>query len=293
MNYQNVIMIRMLKSIFIIILLVIMQGCSFFSKKEPEMPAARVNEHYLTEDDLTEVLKESVFTDSASFAQNYINEWATNQLLLDGALRNLPAEAQEKFEELVAGYRSDLYIKYYKDALITKQLDSSVTFAEAARFYDENKNNFKLNDPLLQFKFIRVDENYEDLKNLKNLFTSANEEDVNAIDSLKFQYRDYFLNDSLWVKQSAVIKQIQPITQENANKLLLKKTNLLQLRDSLGLYLIAVKNTLERNDTAPLQYVRPTINQIIKNKRKLALIKRLEKEIKDDAIKNKQFEIYN
>jgi len=57
--------------------------------------------------------------------------------------------------------------------------------------------------------------------------------------------------------------------------------------------LIAVKNTLGRNDIAPLEYVRPTINQIINNKRKLALIKRLEKEIKDDAIKNKKFEIYN
>ena len=74
---------------------------------------------------------------------------------------------------------------------------------------------------------------------------------------------------------------------------MLKKTNFIQLRDSLGLYLIAVKNTLGRNDIAPLEYVRPTINQIINNKRKLALIKRLEKEIKDDAIKNKKFEIYN
>jgi hypothetical protein len=74
---------------------------------------------------------------------------------------------------------------------------------------------------------------------------------------------------------------------------LLKKTNFLQLRDSLGLYLVAVKSTLERNENAPLEYVRPTINQIIKNKRKLALIQKLEKEIKDDAIKNKQFEIYN
>ena len=74
---------------------------------------------------------------------------------------------------------------------------------------------------------------------------------------------------------------------------MLKKTNFLQLRDSLGLYLVAVKSTLERNQNAPLEYVRPTINQIIKNKRKLALIQKLEKEIKDDAIKNKQFEIYN
>jgi len=56
--------------------------------------------------------------------------------------------------------------------------------------------------------------------------------------------------------------------------------------------LISVRETLSRKQIAPLEYVRPTINQIIKNKRKLALVKQLEKEIKDDAIKNNKFEIY-
>lgn len=280
-----------LASVFFIVLL--LQGCGFFSTNEPEALLARVNDHYLTVEDLEDVLKNATYTDSASFVQNYINEWATSQLLLDGALRNLPAIEQDKFEQLVSGYRTDLYTKYYKDALITKQLDSSVTFTEASRFYDENKKNFILNESLLQFKFIQLDANYKNINELKKNFTSDEAKDKHLIDSLKFQYKSFYLNDSTWVKQRSIVEQIAPITQENANKLLLKKSNLIQLRDSLGLYLITVKNTLERNDTAPLEYVRPTIDQIIKNKRKLTLIKRLEKEIKDDAIKNNQFEIYN
>lgn len=67
----------------------------------------------------------------------------------------------------------------------------------------------------------------------------------------------------------------------------------LELRDSLGLYLISIKEHLMRNDEAPLEYVMPTVKQIILNKRKLELIKELEKDITKDAIKNKQFEIYN
>ena len=54
-----------------------------------------------------------------------------------------------------------------------------------------------------------------------------------------------------------------------------------------------IKDVLLRNEMAPLPYVRPTINQIVINKRKLELIKKLEKDITKDAIKNKQFEIYN
>ena len=53
-----------------------------------------------------------------------------------------------------------------------------------------------------------------------------------------------------------------------------------------------IKDVLFQNDTAPLDYVKPTIDQIILNKRKLELIKKLETDITKDAIKNKQFEIY-
>ena len=267
-------------------------GCRYFESEETETIVARVNHHTLSQSTINDVMSNNVVSDSAAFVQNYINTWATSQLLLDGALRNLPNEDQENFEALVSTYRSDLYIRFYKDALINKQLDSVVSDSEAMKFYENNKVNFLLNEPLVQFKFIQVDEDYKNLQTLKSYFTGSEEKDKYALDSLKFQYKNYFLNDAVWIKQRVVIDQINAINKENANNLL-KKTNFLQLRDSLGLYLVAVKSTLERNQNAPLEYVRPTINQIIKNKRKLALIQKLEKEIKDDAIKNKQFEIYN
>ena len=83
-----------------------------------------------------------------------------------------------------------------------------------------------------------------------------------------------------------------PVTIDNSSRLL-NKTDFLQLRDSLGLYLIAIKDRLDRNDDAPLSYVLPTVKQILLNRRKLELIKQLEKDITKDAIKNKQFELYN
>jgi hypothetical protein len=43
---------------------------------------------------------------------------------------------------------------------------------------------------------------------------------------------------------------------------------------------------------APLEYVLPTLRQIIINKRKLKLVDQLKNEIVNDAIKNKKFEIY-
>lgn len=67
----------------------------------------------------------------------------------------------------------------------------------------------------------------------------------------------------------------------------------MQLEDSLGVYLISVENVKLRSEQAPLEYALPGIKQILLNKRKLELIKKLEKDITQDAIRNDKFEIYN
>ncbi len=269
-------------------------SCDFFNKTTSDQDAvARVNDTYLYTSDIESIFDTATFSlDSTTVVTSYINDWATNRLLLDGALLNLSKSEQEKFERLVQEYRTDLYIKLYKDRLIQQRLDSVVSDQEAQAFYNLNKENFRLNEELVKLRYIHLAPDYNDTNNLAKLFINFKEEDKVVLDSLGLQFKNYFLNDSTWVKRSAVQNSIQPIDATNADKLL-KKTNFLQLRDSLGLYLIAVKETLSRNDIAPLTYVRPTINQIIRNKRKLTLTKQLEKEIKDDAIKNKKFEIYN
>ena len=50
---------------------------------------------------------------------------------------------------------------------------------------------------------------------------------------------------------------------------------------------------LEVNDIAPLSYVKPSLEQILKIRRKQAFLKQIERDIIDEAIKNKALEIYN
>ena len=73
---------------------------------------------------------------------------------------------------------------------------------------------------------------------------------------------------------------------------MLKKTKFIQKQDSLGLYLVIVKDVLLRNQIAPLSYIEPTIKQMILHQRKLQLIRDIEKIIVKDAIQNKNFKIH-
>jgi hypothetical protein len=65
-----------------------------------------------------------------------------------------------------------------------------------------------------------------------------------------------------------------------------------QYPDSSTVWLVKVNKVLPKYSATPLEFLRPTIKQIIINNRKLKLINTLEKEITNDAIKDNKYEIY-
>ncbi|GAA3622048.1 hypothetical protein GCM10022397_04770 [Flavivirga jejuensis] len=270
-----------------------MFSCDFLKKTKEQTPVARVNEAYLYYDDIKDLVSDDTSKeDSILVIQNFINRWATQQLFVDGAMLNLNEEKQEAFDKLVVQYKNDLYTKAYIEALVKRNIDTIVHKKEAQDYYNSNKEAFKLNEELLMFRYIHVDENIIDFKNIKTKFKRYNNEDKKELDSISIQFKSYSLNDSIWIRLTQIIDKIPAVTPENKNQLL-KKSNFVQLKDSLGVYLMQINDVLLRNDNAPLEYVKPTIDQIVINKRKLELIRELEKDITKDAIKNKQFEIYD
>ena len=276
-----------------ILVFILVSSCDFIKTTDDSVPVARVNDSYLYEDDIIGlVAKGTSKQDSTLLIQNFINKWATQQLLVDGAKLNLSEEKQEAFDKLVVQYKNDLYTKAYMEALVKRNIDTSVTLNEAEAYYNNNKEVFKLNEELLKFRYIHVDENIINYDKVKERFKRYNEEDRKILDSISIQFKSYSFNDSIWIKLNQAIKKIPAVNSENKNQLL-KKSNFVQLKDSLGVYLMQINDVLVRNDTAPLEYVKPTIDQIVINKRKLELIKELEKDITKDAIKNKEFEIYD
>ncbi len=267
-------------------------SCKFFKDTEEEQVIARVNESYLFFNDIKDLVKKGTSeADSTLIVQNFINRWATQQLLVDGAKVNLSETKQEDFNKLVNQYKTDLYTKAYMEALVKKSIDTVVSSNEAKDYYRNNKEAFKLNEELIKFRYIHVSESINDFDAIKEKFKRFEAEDKKELDSISLQFNSYSLNDSIWIKQSQVLEKIPVVTSENKEELL-KKSNFVQLKDSLGVYLMQINDVLYRNNTAPLEYVKPTIDQIVINKRKLELIRQLEKDITKDAIKNKQFEIY-
>ena len=113
---------------------------SYWKSKEEDQAVARVGDQYLYRDDLSELRTDNLSReDSISFVTNYINTWAIKQLLLSKARINLPEERLREFERLVEEYRTDLYTRAYKEALVLQAEDTVISPEELEGYYERQK----------------------------------------------------------------------------------------------------------------------------------------------------------
>ncbi len=261
------------------------------SDKEKE-PLARVGNTYLYREDVTTLLGDNMSEqDSASFVTNYINNWATKQLLLSKAKINLPEDKLAGFEQLVANYRTDLYTRAYKEALVLQAEDTTVSASQLRAFYEKEKENFKLKEKLVKLRFIELPKQFLNKKEIISKLKRFNTADVTYLDSIGVQFKKLNFNDSLWIPASRVVEEIPPLDYDNQDRYL-KKSQFFELKDAMGVYLAKVTDVLNVNDIAPLSYIEPTIRQVLRNRRRLDYIRKLETEIIDEATKEKEFEVY-
>lgn len=268
-------------------------SCNSFLKSDAnEEPLARVGDTYLYWDEVAVVLGNTITKkDSASKVANYINNWATKQILLEKAKINLPDDKISEFEQLVSNYRKDLYTRAYKEALVNQVQDTVITEEDLRRFYEEEKENFKLKEKIIKLRFIQLPLQFLNTKEVTESLRRFNQEDIRYLDSIGVQFKKLNFNDSLWIPASRVIEEIPPLNNDNEDRYL-KKSQFFELEDAMGVYLTKINDVLGVNEIAPLSYVEPRIRQVLLNRRKLDYIRKLETEIIDEATKEKVFEVY-
>ncbi|WP_108866934.1 peptidyl-prolyl cis-trans isomerase [Aquimarina aquimarini] len=277
----------------LLLLFIIATSCQKLKNNSKKQTIARVNDAYLYKEDIKNLVpKNASEQDSTNIVNSYIKTWATRQLFIDKAKLNLTEEELKEFEDLVESYQSTLYINAYKNAVIKKSINMEITEQDLQSYYDQNLKNFNLNQEIVKLRYLHLPPDYENIVATQQQLNRFKEEDVEELESKKLEFLTYSLNDSVWVELEQVVHKI-PILKKQDKAKLLKKGKYIQLSDSTGVYMVKMKEVLRRGEVAPLEYIKPTIRQIILNKRKLELIKKIEKDITRDAVENKQFEVYD
>ncbi len=271
-----------------ILITILLSSCNELTSTKNDKLVSRVGENYLYESEIPDF---SFYEDSLIRKKVFIDSWARENIFFDLSLVNLDQKLIINLDELVGRYKRDLYINSYKDILINSMVDSIIIDSEIDEYYDKNLNKFKLNEDLIKFRFVKIPLDNININKIRNGLIRFSSFDKNLIDSLSFQLASYNLNDSLWITKRDFFNQVDFINYENEKKYV-KKGQLISKRDSMYVNLLFIDDILQANSVAPRSYLSDRIKSTIYNNRKILLIRELNKQIINDAIKSKKYELY-
>jgi len=277
----------MRQKVFIIIT-ILFSSCNELTSIRNDELISRVGDNYLYQSEIPDF---SSYEDSLIRKKDFIDSWARDNIFFDLSIVNLDQKLILNLDELIEKYKKDLYINSYKDILVNSMVDSIINDNEIEEYYNENLNNFTLNEDLIKFRFVKIPLDNINLNKIRNAIIKYNSFDKQLIDSLSFQFASYNLNDSLWITKRDFFNKVSFINYENQKKYL-KKRRLISIKDSMYVNLLFIDDILEANNIAPKSYLSDRIKSIIYNRRKILLIKKLNIDIINEAIKSKKYELY-
>ncbi len=277
--------------VIITLLMLISMACQNAGFRDSDRTLARVFDTYLYESDIKHLVPAGTSpSDSISIIQNFISSWVKNQLILYKAEKNLSSE-QKNFDKLIEDYRNSLVIYEFETQLINQKLDTVVRDSEIEAYYNENQNNFRLNDNIVKVIYSKVDEKSKFLNKIKKFTRSEQEEDRDSLEYYCIRYaEDFGLIDREWITFDDLLLHV-PIPTGNPETFLTKNTFVQYYLKPFWYYVNILDYGLSES-LSPLSLERENIRSILLNKRKKLLIKKMQEETYQQALKSNNFEYF-
>lgn len=271
--------------------LTLFPGCRLIGPDIEEEPVARVFDKYLYPSDLTDAIPEgSSDADSAVIARGYIDTWIRNQLMLHRAEEAL-TDDQKDVEKQIEEYRSSLLIYTYRQKLLQQKMDTLVTDQEIREYYEENIDNFILNDVIVKGTFVKVPLSAPDIANVRSWTRSGSLDDLDKLEKYSINYAEKFdLFNNSWIFFRTILDQV-PLEIQQPGRYLRYNRNI-ETSDAQFHYFLHISEYKDAGDISPVDLIREDIKSILLNKRKIEFYNSLENQVYTDGANRNQFEIF-
>ena len=253
---------------------------------------ARVGEHELYRTELERSIPDGVpAEDSLKFAQSYIESWARDLVFLDIAEKQLSKEEKDVSRELEE-YRRSLMKYRYEQRYVNERLDTNLSEKEIEGYFEAHESDFKLERPIVRARYARVVQGGEDIGLLRKKLVLKNAEDAIREDTLLLRdpAERYFDWSGRWIEAVEAARE----TGADVFSLLSNAGKApVEVPDGQGfMYVVYVSEMIKAGETAPLDYCRGRICDILLSTRKHDLVVALEQDLLDDARNKEKFVVY-
>lgn len=279
-----------LQIISLISIALVLFACQETTKsKDGDKTLARVFKHELLASDI-----EGMFIDSPSeqdsilLANAYVENWVRENLIMQEAEKNIPKDLN--IDELVRDYRASLIKHNYEKLIIELQLDSTISRNEIEEYHNKNIDQFKLEEPLILIKYVKLPISIENVDEVKSWWDSSTDS-VSYHRLLDYCGRFssfYIIGDGKWVPY----REIKSELPSNIGLPQLTKGSNRTVKGNEFLHLIEVIDRLEKGANAPIDHIKNKAEKVILHQRKIQLLKDKKEEMYNRELNLKNIEIY-
>lgn len=275
---------------YIAILLSLLYSCKQQVDHQGRIPLVEVDGVFLYKDDIEKVLPSNTSKDdSLLFAEQYVKNWIEDILLFHNAERNIPEDVD--IEQLIENYRRSLILHTYQQNLISQKFVEEITEKEIETFYQENKELFLLDKPLVKGLFIKVPLKAPKITNVRQWYRTKEQDAIEKLEKYSLQYAvdyDYFYDH--WIPLEEIVSKI-PLSVSSPTDYTTQKRQI-EMTDTLYHYFLNIDDVLEAGQHKPLDFARSEIKGILLNVKQVAFMQQIRSSLYKQAIDKDKIKFY-
>lgn len=276
-----------MRTVFLYIVLLSFSACIEKTQElDHEDPLlAAVYSQTLRLSDIKPILQtEASHEDSTMYANSLIEKWVRDAILMHEAERNIPADLD--IQKMVDDYRSSLILMTYKQKLVQEKLDTAVTKGQLEAYYEQSKNQYVLDEPILKATFLKINKESTEYERLDQLWKNGNYDDLAMEEDNLFDLK--LTDDSRWYTW----KDINALIPKNFwtwNEVKSKEPRFKSAGNFK--YYIKVESFEDKNQIAPLSYIEDQAMKVILHKRQTEILENLMEDLYNKYSKDKNIKI--
>jgi len=227
--------------------------------------------------------------DSTLFVQQFLKSRVKDLLLYEKAVKNIP-QSQE-MEDLVENYRRSLIIYEYQQQVLNEKMQTEISESEMLDFYKSNSRRFVTEHNLVKGIFIKISKNALDLEKLKQVYKNSSTESIEKVEKYCVQNAGQveFFYDK-WISFDDIMDKI-PYSISNRSDFL-KTRSTLDVVEKDYCYLLYIDEYVLSGNTAPFEYVRDNVRNVMINSKKSAFLNQFEQNLFKEAESKKKIKYY-
>lgn len=226
--------------------------------------------------------------DSSLIIDQFVRNWVRESSMLHEAEKNIPQGLD--IDQLVEDYRASLIKHNYENIVVERLLDSLVSKEELMEFYEESKEQYKLESPIIRCLFIKAPLDAPQISQVEKWWEGGSQTDLTALTNwCNLNASVHHLKDSIWYKIVDIGAYMPQsfLTVDNIEN----KKQFIQKDDDF-IYLFEMIELMKKDEIAPLAFVENQAKKVILHKRKTQLLEELKDKLYDEALRNKGVSIY-